>query len=209
MSQDGIERGDHPNGVVFYLLSEDQVTRAWCEKAARHIAEQFVNGFVVRFGMRDGEEPKTFWIGFNSRQYGGNQIEYYLLNLAKKRLARYTELHPGHEYTEQDFLAVLRRKYQLPGPVPNPPLRPVLTHLVPDEAPPPPAAPPTDNRPAAPTGRGGLMDQARIARERLRGEGVNLSSVVSGLASRVPDEYRGRLPRLGRRRKQRGTDEGS
>lgn len=212
MSQGGIERGDHPNGVVFYLLAEDQVTRVWCEKLARRIAELYVNGFVVRFGMRDGDEPQTFWIGFNSRQFGGDLAERYLIDLSRKRLARYTELHPGHPYTEKDFFGVLRRKFQLPGPVPNPPLRPVLTHLVPAEAPapPPPAARPAE-QPAPPAGRGGLMDQAALARQRMREEGITLpgvGSALSGLADRIPQGYRDRIPRL-RRKKHRGTDEES
>jgi len=212
MSQGGLERGDHPTGVVFYLLREDQVPRDWSEKAAQRIAEIFANGFVVRFGMRDGEQPGTYWVGFNSMNEGGRYIEHYLGNRARKWLAQIKEREPGTTVREKDLVTV-RRVFSLPGPVPHPPLRPVLPHLVASgeaPAPPPPPAPPAEERrPAAPTGRGGLMDQAAAAREKLRGEGVNLGNVVSGPAAKIPDEYRGRIPRLGRRRRQRGADEGS
>jgi hypothetical protein len=196
--------------VVFYMLRENQVTRKWCRQVAQRTADLLVNGFVVRYGERDGDEPGTFWVGFNATEPCGRYFEHYLTELLKRRKARYQEKYPQVQQlpADKEFLAV-RRVYVLPGPNPHPWLPPVIQGLVPDDRPVPPPPPAEERRPAAPTGRGGLMDQATAAREKLRGEGVNLGNVVSGLAAKIPDEYRGRIPRLGRRRRQRGADEGS
>jgi hypothetical protein len=208
MSQGGLERKDHPTGAVFYLLRENQVTRRWCQQAAQRTAELLVNGFVVRYGERDGEEPGTYWVGFNAADPCGRYFEHYLTESLKRRKARYQEKYPQVTTlpADKEFLSV-RRVYALPGPNPHPWLPPVIQGLVPDDRPkpPPPATSPAVERPAPPAGRGGLMDQAALARQRMREEGINIGGVgqaLSGLADKIPERYR---RRLGRRR--RGGDD--
>lgn len=200
---DYIQRGDHPTGVVFYLLHEVQIPRGDALVAVRKIAEYHANTFVVRYGIRKGEEQGTYWVGLNSIQEGGRTFEMFLVSEVKKLQAGGVKL-------------VIKRVFGLPGDNPHPMLAPVLPHLVQDvpvaaqagsavaSAPPPRLERPAPAASGGPGQRGfGLTDPARQARERLRQDGVNIQ-VPGAFAERL----RGRVHLPARRRRGNASQPG-
>lgn len=68
---------DYEQGVVFYLVREEEVPRATAIAALRGLASMFaapeggLPRFVVRAGFREGAEEGTYWVGLNSMACGG------------------------------------------------------------------------------------------------------------------------------------------
>ncbi len=183
-------------GVDFFRLNLEEVPVEVTKKAARGIAVMYGRPpeglvvFVVRFGMRRGDEPGTYWAGFNHAMCG-DVFERLL----------------------EELSAHYERRKKLPGENPNPVLSAVLEDVHPVRSPkdtspaieevrPPEKEKKKQDRPVTPRRGLGLTTQANAARAQLREEGLGVD--VGAWAGRLR-QARDQANRLRHRRKGGGN----
>ena len=197
-----IPTGDHPQGVVFYLLHEEDISTAMAEEAAKHIAAFFREPFpgaaffVVRYGIRDNGDG-TYWIGFNHRACG--DIFEQLLRGLKTRATKRSSL-PVDSSNPNPLLKSN----------PNPRLKPVFPELVQEAPAPQPRQQPDRGssqrrrqQPPPPEQGRSLADQSAAARQELG------AFDVSGTLRKLSALRKGGWRDIGRRRRGGGSDDES